>query len=148
MVQGSSGHGGEVAAPIADRILERTLAMDEGHFDMPVAWLAPAHRPNPFQMIAAVDYKKEGLNIGGDDEENADASTADIQMASGGGDPDVEPEADARGKVSERHLRQARAVPAPTPPPRKPNFFERLFGARPSPPQPPPQRPVRRPGTR
>src|SRR6267378_1042486 len=34
MVQGASGHGGEVAGPIATRILERTLAMDEGNFDM------------------------------------------------------------------------------------------------------------------
>ena len=148
MVQGSSGHGGEVAAPIADRILERTLALEEGRFDMPVAWLAPAHRPNPFQMIAAVDYKKEGPNVGGDDEESADASTADGQMAPTGADPDVEPEADARGKVSQRPVRVARAVPVQTPPPRKPNFFERLFGARPPPPQPTPQRPVRRPGMR
>src|SRR5262249_6294634 len=47
MVQGASGHGGEVAAPIATRILERTLAMDEGNFDMQVAWTAPAHHENP-----------------------------------------------------------------------------------------------------
>src|SRR5438094_9076955 len=39
MVQGASGHGGEVAGPIATRILERTLAQDEGKFDMKVAWL-------------------------------------------------------------------------------------------------------------
>src|SRR5438552_15964867 len=30
MVQGDSGHGGEVAGPIATRILERTLAQDDG----------------------------------------------------------------------------------------------------------------------
>src|SRR5437764_13324337 len=34
MVQGASGHGGEVAAPIATRILERIVEMDEGNFDM------------------------------------------------------------------------------------------------------------------
>ena len=143
MVQGGE-HGGSVAAPIADRILERTLAMDEGRFDMPVAWLAPAHRPNPFQLISSVDYKKEGPNIGGDDEENADASTADTQMASGGGEPDVEPEADAQGQVAKR-VKVARAAPAPTPPQRAPNFFERLFGGRRPAPTPPP---VRRPATR
>jgi penicillin-binding protein 2 len=142
MVQGGE-HGGSVAAPIADRILERTLALEEGRFDMPVAWLAPAHRPNPFQMISAVDYKKEGPNIGGDDEENADASTADTQMASGGGEPDVEPEADAQGQVVKR-AKVARAVPAPTPQ-HAPNFFERLFGGRRPTPTPPP---VRRPSTR
>jgi penicillin-binding protein 2 len=143
MVQGGE-HGGGVAAPIADRILERTLALDEGRFDMQVAWLAPAHKPNPFQMIAAVDYKKEGPNIGSDDEENADASTADTQMASGGGDPDVEPEADAQGQVAKR-AKVARAAPAPTPPQRAPNFFERLFGGRRPTPTPPP---VRRPSSR
>ncbi len=142
MVQGGE-HGGSVAAPIADRILERTLALEEGRFDMPMAWLAPAHRPNPFQTISAVDYKKEGPNVAGDDEENADASTADTQMASGGGDPDVEPEADAQGQVAKR-AKVARAVPAPTPQ-RAPNFFERLFGGRRPAPTPPP---VRRPSTR
>ncbi len=41
MVQGGA-HGGSVAAPIATRILQRTLAMDEGNFDPQLAWLAPA----------------------------------------------------------------------------------------------------------
>ena len=54
MVQGASGHGGEVAGPIADRILERSLALDEGKFDMPVAWLQPAHHANPLQLIKSV----------------------------------------------------------------------------------------------
>ena len=56
MVQGGE-HGGSVAAPIATRILARTLAMDEGTFDPQVAWLAPAHNPNPFPMIAAVTLR-------------------------------------------------------------------------------------------
>src|SRR6202022_3347302 len=46
MVQGGE-HGGSVAGPIATRILELTLAMDEGDFDMQVAWLPPAHKANP-----------------------------------------------------------------------------------------------------
>src|SRR5438309_5589939 len=41
MVQGASGHGCEVAGAIAMRILERTLAMDEGNYDMQVAWHSP-----------------------------------------------------------------------------------------------------------
>ena len=52
IVQGASGHGGEVAGPIATRILERTLAQDEGNFDMQVAWLTPAHHSNPLQLIS------------------------------------------------------------------------------------------------
>src|ERR1700724_3349129 len=64
MVQGASGHGGEVAGPIATRILERTLAQDEGKFDMQVAWLAPAHHANPLQLIKAVTYHDTGGNLG------------------------------------------------------------------------------------
>jgi penicillin-binding protein 2 len=140
MVQGASGHGGEVAGPIAVRILERIIAQDEGKFDMQVAWLEPAHHPNPLQLFKSVSYA--GSNVGGeDDEEGADTSqSGDAQMASGGAAPDVEPEADT-------HVAKQRKAPRPvvvaTPPPRKPGFFERLFGSHPKPtPTPPP--PARR----
>ncbi len=140
MVQGASGHGGPVAGPIANRIMERALAMDAGKFEPQLAWMAPAHKQNPFQMVAAVDYKDAGPNVGSDDEENADpAQNADAQMAPAGADPDVEPEADAQGKVSQaRAPRVARAKPvAPTPEPPR-NFFQKLFGIK-RPAQPPPQ---------
>ncbi|HEY2614446.1 MAG TPA: penicillin-binding protein 2, partial [Chthoniobacterales bacterium] len=147
MVQGGE-HGGSVAGPIATRILERTLAMDEGNFDVQLAWLAPAHKQNPFQLIPAVDYKDAGPNVGGDDEEKPEDSQnpENAQMANAGADPDVEPEADANGRVAGKRV--ARAVPVATPPPRKPNFFERLFGVKPKlTPQPTPV-PVRRPARR
>src|SRR5438034_3211759 len=103
MVQGASGHGGEVAGPIAVRILERILAQDEGNFDMQVAWLAPAHHANPLQLVKAVSYS--GGNLGSEDEEGADTSQSAVaQMASAGDSPDVEPEADAQGRVSKRPL--------------------------------------------
>src|SRR5437588_6763648 len=145
MVQGGE-HGGSVAGPIATRILERTLAMDEGNFDMTVAWIAPAHKANPFQMIKDVNYA--GGNVASGDEENADESqNADVQMASAGGAPDVEPEADAQGKVRRRaSVPVARAVPVATQQPR--NFFERLFGVRRQPAPAPTPPPVRRPRTR
>src|ERR1700730_13532206 len=126
MVQGASGHGGEVAGPIATRILERIVAQDNGKFDMQVAWTTPAHHPNPLQLVKSVSYT--GSNVGGgEDEEGADSSqsTADVQMANDNAAPDVEQEADAQGQVSKRP-RVARAVAAPTPRPL--NFFERLFG--------------------
>jgi penicillin-binding protein 2 len=146
MVQGASGHGGEVAGPIATRILERTLAQDEGKFDMQVAWLAPAHKANPLQLIKAVAYHDTGGNLGGEDEETADDSqNADAQMASADAAPDVEPEADTQGKVR-RRVPAARAVPMATPQPR--NFFERLFGVRRQPAPVPTPPPVRRPRTR
>ena len=130
MVQGASGHGGEVAGPIATRILERTLAEDDGKFNMQVAWLAPAHHPNPLQLVKAVSYPGTGGNLGGDDEEGADQSqSATVEMASSDAAPDVEPEADTRGQVRRRGPAPvARAVPVAAPQPR--NFFERLFGVR------------------
>ncbi len=147
MVQGASGHGGPVAGPIATRILERTLAEDEGKFDMQVAWLAPAHHANPLQLIKAVSYHDAGGNLGGDDEEGADQSQATTaEMASTDASPDVEPEADSQGKVRRRGSAPvARALPAAPPAPR--NFFQRLFGAHPRPaPAPAPPPPSRRRG--
>jgi penicillin-binding protein 2 len=133
MVQGASGHGGEVAGPIATRILERIVAQEDGKFDMQVAWTAPAHHPNPLQLVKSVSYT--GSNVGGEDEEGADSgqSTADVQMASDGASPDVEQEPDAQGKV--KGARTVRAAPAPAPRPL--NFFERLFGAKRQPPPAP-----------
>src|SRR5881398_2586517 len=144
MVQGGE-HGGSVAGPIATRIIERALALDEGKFDMQVAWLSPAHKANPFQMIKDVNYA--GGNVPSGDEENADDSqNADAQMASSDAAPDVEPEADSQGKVR-RRAPVARAVPVATPAPR--NFFQRLFGVHRQPaPAPPPPPPTRRRGTR
>lgn len=131
----SGGHGGETAGPIASRILERTLAMDEGNFDMQVAWTAPAHHANPFGSIKAVSYA--GGNLSGDDEEGATDSDAEVKMAASGGEPDVEPEADAQGKVT-RPQRAPKAVPVVQPQQRKLSFFERLFGGGQPRPQPTP----------
>jgi penicillin-binding protein 2 len=147
MVQGASGHGGEVAGPIADRILERSLALDEGKFDMQVAWLQPAHHANPLQLIKSVAFHDKGGNLGGEDEEGADQSqSATAQMASSDASPDVEPEADSQGKVKRRGAAVARALPAATPAQR--NFFQKLFGIRRQPaPAPPPPPSNRRRGT-
>jgi penicillin-binding protein 2 len=145
MVQGGEhgGHGGPVAAPIATRILERTLAMDQGTFNPPLAFLAAARKSNPFQSIPAVEFKDSSPKLEASDEENLDGTTK-TEMANTTADPDVEPEADAAGKVK----KAPRPVVVATPPPRKLSFFERLFGARPKPaPQPtppPPRKPVRR----
>src|SRR5438477_5149796 len=148
MVQGASGHGGEVAGPIATRILERALGQDEGKFDMQVAWLAPAHHANPLQLIKSLAHNHAGGNLGSEDEEDADQSqNATAQMASSDAAPDVEPEADSQGKVRRRAaVPVARAVPVATPPPR--NFFQRLFGVRQQPaPAPTPPPPTRRRGS-
>jgi penicillin-binding protein 2 len=138
MVQGGE-HGGSVAAPIATRILEGTLAMDEGKFEPQLAWVAPARKADPFAMIKAVKFK-EGLPGSGGDEENANGNGAQVaekaDMANPGDAPDVEPEADARGRVENARgqKRVLRAQPVTTPAPQRPrSFFERLFNARPRP---------------
>src|SRR5436309_4831518 len=148
MVQGGE-HGGSVAVTVADRSLERSLALDEGKFDMQVAWISPAHKANPFQMIKDVTYHDKGGNLGSDDEENADESqNADAQMASASAAPDVEPEADSQGKVR-RRAATAAARAAPVAPPAPRNFFQRLFGIHRQPAQvPTPPPPNRRRGTR
>ncbi|MEO8440485.1 MAG: penicillin-binding protein 2 [Spartobacteria bacterium] len=154
MVQGGE-HGGSVAAPIATRILERTLAMEQGKFEPQLAWVAPAQKPNPFEMIPAVKYKDSSIPTpGGTDEENATANgaqaTENADMANPGDAPDVEPEADARGSV-QKAVRVRRALPAQpvsTPPPQRPrSFFERMFNTRPRPaaPTPTPVKRARRP---
>jgi penicillin-binding protein 2 len=53
MVQGGA-HGGSVAAPIAARILQETLAMENGTYQPPLAALPPAQHDYPFRMIEAV----------------------------------------------------------------------------------------------
>jgi penicillin-binding protein 2 len=144
MVQGGKG-GGAVAAPIANRILGRIFAMEEGKFEAQLAWLDPARKPNPFQFLDSVDFKDSGLNGPSEDETNpSDAQSVDSQLAAAGPAPDVEPEADAAGRVAGQ--KRVRVAPPPPPPPRKLNFFERLFGVRPKPTPPPP--PVRRPPNR
>jgi penicillin-binding protein 2 len=143
MVQGASGHGGEVAAPIATRTLERILAMDEGNFEMQLAWFVPAHHENPFDLIKSVSFKDSNVSSG-EDEEDAGASSADVQMASGGGEPDVEQAPDAEGKVGTRQARVARAQPVAAPQPERRGFFQRLFGRRSTPAPAPTPTPSRR----
>jgi penicillin-binding protein 2 len=142
MVQGGE-HGGSVAAPIATRILDRTLGTDAGTFEPQVAWLAPAHHPNPFAMVKDVTFKDTEVNVSTDEEHGDDSQTADTQMAGAGGDPDVEQAPDAEGKVATRQARVARAQPVGPPQPEKRGFFQRLFGGHRNTPAPTPTPPRR-----
>lgn len=148
MVQGGKG-GGAVAAPIAHRILERTFAMEKGEYDAQVAWLDPARKPDPFRFLESVDFKDAGPAVppAEDETSSPDAQSADAQMSGGAPAPDVEPEADARGRVAPRAQRVVRAQPVAPPPQQqqKANFFQRLFGRRPEPPPQPAPPPARRP---
>src|SRR5260370_25492796 len=128
MVQGGE-QGGSVACPIAARIMERSLAMDEGKFEAQVAWLPPARKANPFQMIKEVSFRDSGIDSGNGDEENADTSRgSDVQMAAAGGAPYVQPEADSPAKGARRAAAAyARALPLVTPPPPR-HFFQTPYG--------------------
>lgn len=142
MVQGGE-HGGSVAAPIADRILERVFQMDEGKSEPQLAWLAPAHKPRPFDMIKAVKFADASAAPGSDEENTGSdaAQTGDsAEMANPGDAPDVELEADARGRVRSASVQRAlRARPVATPQPTRPrSFFERMFNIRPRPAAPTP----------
>ena len=154
MVQGGKG-GGVVAAPIAQRILERSIAMEEGRFDPQLAWLEPANHPNPFGFLEAVEFKDGLPGPEGQDETSpanpanpGEPQAAGAQMAGAGPAPDVEPDADDRGQVANRRrVQRAQPVVAPQQPERRQGFFQRLFGPRRPAPQPQPAAPPqRRPG--
>ena len=148
MVQGGKG-GGAVAAPIANRILGRIFGMEEAKFDPQLAWLEPARKPNPFQFLDSVDFKDSGLSwdVGRRNKSErrpkrrftarSDWPCSRCGTGSGCGG--------SRGRCA---AALSASHPASAPPPRKLNFFERLFGVRPkpTPPPPPPQR--RPPGRR
>ena len=60
-----------MAGPIADRIMERSLGLADGTFDMPVAWLSPAPNPNPVQRFTEVHSRDSATKVAGSDGETA-----------------------------------------------------------------------------
>lgn len=143
MVNGGE-HGGSVAAPIADRILEQILAMDRGTYTPDLVALTPALKDDPFAMIAAVTYKDSAIApdaLASDDQEtlHTDADEKMPNKAEGGAKPDIRPDADDQGRVAPR------AQPV-KPPKERGNIFQNFFhskdkspAAKPTP-TPPPRR--------
>jgi penicillin-binding protein 2 len=139
-VQGAKSGGG-VSAPIAQKILEESLALDRG-YDPGLAWLDPA--VGSFAHIEGVDYKKAEVpaELAAPDQETADHTEAppvptkkrEKQVKSR---PDIRPDADQGGRIVPR------AQPV-RPREEKRNFFQRFFGGRnrdnnPRPAAPPPR---------
>jgi penicillin-binding protein 2 len=130
-VQGAKS-GGSVSAPIAQRIMEESLALEKG-FDPGLVALDPAK--GSFRQTDLVDYKK---SIVPDDqrpeEEIADSTEiADKRIEKQrAARPDIRAEADQRGRVGQREqlVRPAQFE--------RPNFFQRLFGIKPRQPAPAP----------
>jgi penicillin-binding protein 2 len=157
MVQGAKSGGG-VSAPIAQKILEESFALEQG-YQVELAKLDPA--PGSFTQIEAVDFSKKDEAVaklaaaagggGGpnDDQETADHVEAPTQKKKGpqlGATPDIRADADEGGKLRRREKAQRD-------PNEKRNFFERFFGLgrkREAPPQPERKSPLNpfRPGGR
>ncbi|MDP9291980.1 MAG: penicillin-binding protein 2 [Verrucomicrobiota bacterium] len=103
-VQGAKA-GGLVSAPIAARILQQSLAMENGEVPQ-LAALAPAK--GSFQFIEQVKFDNAGgPAVTGSDLETAEhTEMADKKLAAQGkqvsAEPDIKPDADAQGRVIPR----------------------------------------------
>ena len=122
MVQGGL-HGGSVAGPIAAKILEQCLAVSSGSSTLQPEWLEPAHNDNPFQSIAALDYKGGKATLGSTDQETVKGKKGSdkVQMGTAKVDPDIKPVPDAQGRVSST---------SPKPPTDRRNIFEKFFNVK------------------
>jgi len=124
MVQGAKSGGG-VSAPIAQKIMEESLALENG-YDPGLTTMTPAI--GSFNPIELVDFKKSEVPAlaAAADQETADHTegpTRKKQEKQIAAKPDIRAAADARGKV------QGRKLTPPQPPSAQPkNFFQRMFG--------------------
>lgn len=142
MVQGAKSGGG-VSAPIAQKILEESLALETG-YEPQLVKLEPA--VGSFAQIEAVDYK------------NKDAAIAKLAAEAGAEDPETADHTDE--PQQKRQKKQIRATPdirkdadqggrVRRPAGEKRNIFQRIFGfgrKKDSDSQPAPRNPFRRGG--
>jgi len=133
MVQGAKSGGG-VSAPIAQKILEECLALENG-YDPGLTTMTPAR--GSFAQIEMVDFKKTtgAAALIHEDQETADNAAEPMKLKEGKKDkiarPDIRATADARGRVGQQAQRAQPVV-------RKENFFERFFGFKKATTAPPP----------
>ncbi len=138
MVQGAKSGGG-VSAPIAQKILEECLAMENG-YDPGLKPMTPAR--GSFAQIEMVDFKKNAAAAAlvHEDQETADNAAEPMKEKPEKKNiarPDIRAAADARGRISQPVVRAQPVV-------RKENFFERFFGIKRTAPAPaPPPQPKR-----
>ncbi len=129
MVQGGSG-GGAVAAPIAGRILEQIIAMDQGNYNPKLAKLEPANHPHPFRMIQSVSFKDEGPKIETvpeDDVTTGSQAPSEPEMQRPSSSPNIRPNSDAQGRVRKaKPVKRAEPVRRPE----KRSIFDKIFRPR------------------
>jgi penicillin-binding protein 2 len=141
MVQGAKSGGG-VSAPIAQKILEESLALEGDPNLVKVEPLTPA--VGSFAQIDMIDYKAKDDKIaklaeqaGHEDEERADHVDDPVNLKKGkqlGVTPDIRADADEGGRV------KGRAKPQRDPNDKR-NFFQKFFGiGKPAKPAPQPFR--------
>ena len=139
-VQGAKSGGG-VSAPIAQKIMEESLALEKG-FDPGLQALEPAK--GSFRPIEMVDYKKSVVPTDQKPEEEELTSTEindkkiEKQRAA---KPNIRAEADSGGRVAKR------ATLVQPPPTEKRSIFQRIFGLKPKEADRPPTKPFK-PGGR
>jgi penicillin-binding protein 2 len=129
MVQGAKS-GGDVAAPVAQRILEQAFQVEQG-WDPGVTRMSPA--VGSFAQLGSVNYKegtKFSAPVRSDGEEAQGGAATPVKKPSQAPAPSIKSEADS-GPVP-------RAVPASAKEPEKRSFFERLFGPKTKSPTNPP----------
>lgn len=120
LVQGAKA-GGQVAAPLAAKVLEESFALEKGEEPV-LAALAPAQ--GSFQFISQIDFGRSiPAAYGTDDEGSSDTSGAAPQERAASAAPNIKPKADEAGRVK-------RAQPNDSEKTKKPNFFQRIFRKR------------------
>jgi penicillin-binding protein 2 len=143
MVEGGKSGGG-TSAPIAHKILEESLAVENG-YDPGIVPLEPA--VGHFKPIMEVTYpNSEKLPVGAADPDEQPTDHADDSTPSDKREkqvraaPDIRDEPDARGRINSKR-------PVAPPAAEKKNFFQRFFGPRnPQPAPAPPLKPFNNPG--
>lgn len=130
MVQGGA-HGGSVAAPIAARIMEETLAMDRGEYQPVLAALSPARHRDPFRMIESLDIERAvKLQADSGDAETGGSPLLQNPQRASSPDPAAPRLKQPKPPVAREAPRPppgSRAKPAEPPPVRR-NFFDWLLG--------------------
>ena len=130
MVQGGA-HGGSVAAPIAARIMEETLAMDRGEYQPVLAALSPARHRDPFRMIESLDIERAvKLQADSGDAETGGSPLLQNPQRASSPDPAAPRLKQPKPPVAREAPRPppgSRAKPAEPPPARK-NLFDWLLG--------------------
>jgi penicillin-binding protein 2 len=130
MVQGGA-HGGSVAAPIAAKIMEETLAMERGDYQPLLAALPPARHRDPFRMIESINVESAVPRLAATDDDEPGGPSLARAAPRGGPEefaaPRLKKSKPPSTRTAQRPPPNLRAQPAA---PAQKNFFQWLLGPR------------------